>query len=753
MFRNTWGNTRLSRHEMTTFRIAATIAACGIAFGTIGQFYFPVLHGDLLIQSGSLLPFPSLAKLPHPEYRMPMDPRKVELNRREFARLALMSSALLMGPARWAHGDEPDVPPVSYFGAFRALPPGSVQPEGWLRAYLEKQAAQLGSKLPEVSWPFTAAYWEEEQEGESWWPWEQKAYWVDGATRLAVVLQDEKLLAQATRPIEYTLAHLGDNGYLGPDFFEEPKGDFHRWPQNLFLRGMSAAYDGEHSHQNANRRIVDAIKNHYLADPASYGAPSRNVTNLENMLWCYERTGDAKLLALAETSWRGFMAVGADTEHGDLSALRVFAATPINAHGVTYAETAKQPAILYMYTGKQDYLKFALAAQRRIFDHHMLIDGIPSTSEFFRTVTSLDSHETCDIADHTWSWGYMLLATGDGVWGDRVERACFNAAPGAIKNDWKALQYFSCPNQFLAMLDSDHNVMAHGSRMMAYQPNPGQRTACCGGNVHRIFPNYVIRMWMKSNDGGLVASLYGPSKLKTTVGADKQPIEIVQTTNYPFGERIRFEIHTDRPVSFPLSLRIPGWCVAPKLAVNGAAVDATRSPNGFVVLNRSFKSGDTITLDLSMKLAITRWPQNGVGVERGPLVYSFPIAEKWTTKVERKFSTVEFPSWEATPAGPWNYGLALDASKLESQVEITKKAASADAVLDPWENPPITLAVHAKKIEGWELQSNPDKPDQKFTPSLPDMSTCKVSDRMERVALVPYGSTQLRLTIFPALES
>jgi len=37
------------------------------------------------------------------------------------------------------------------------------------------------------------------------------------------------------------------------------------------------------------------------------------------------------------------------------------------------AEIAKLPAILYLYTGKQEYLKFAQAAQRRIFDHHMLI--------------------------------------------------------------------------------------------------------------------------------------------------------------------------------------------------------------------------------------------------------------------------------------------------------------------------------------------------------------------------------------------
>jgi DUF1680 family protein len=477
------------------------------------------------------------------------------------------------------------------------------------------------------------------------------------------------------------------------------------------------------------------------------------VTNIEDILWCYERTGDARLLTLAEDAWRGFMKVAADPDHGDLSELRVYANTPINAHGVTYAETVKQPAILYMYTGKEEYLKFALAGQRRIFDHHMLIDGIPSTSEWFRTVTSLDSHETCDIADHTWSWGYMLQATGDGVWADRVERACFNAAPGAIRNDWKSLQYFSCPNQFLATLDSDHNVMEHGGRMMAYQPNPGQRTACCGGNVHRIFPNYAIRMWMKSKDGGLAAVLYGASKVSATVGADNEKVEIEQTTNYPFDEQIQFKINSSRAVSFPLSLRIPGWCTAPKLALNGAAIPMPKCEKGFVVLSRSFKPGDQVTLTLSMKLKVSEWPENGMGIERGPIVYAMPIKENWTSKVERKYTTPEFPSLEAQPASAWNYGLALDKAKLESAIEVKKRTVTAEEALDPWGNPPISLTAPARKIEDWELEINPDNTAQKFTPCLPEVSTSKVSETVEKITLQPYGSTQLRVTIFPVVKS
>ncbi len=696
----------------------------------------------------------------------------LEMNRREFVRLTLMSSAMIAVADlnRGAVAETSAALDGAPYAVLTPLAPGAIRPEGWLRLYLERQAAQLGSQLPEVSWPFTEPYWAGEEQAESWWPWEQKAYWLDGATRLALVLGDQKLLDKTRSYLRYTLDHPGSNGYLGPKFFEDPVGDYHRWPQNVFFRGLAANSDAELSDSAGSGQAADlkrdagsgheairALHKHYLNDKADYGKPIRNITNVEDILWCYQHTGDDQLLEMAERAWNEYMTVTGPgpADLGDLSQMRVYAATPINAHGVTYAEIVKQPAILYLYTGKEEYLRLALAAQRRIFDHHMLIDGIPSTTEWFRTRTSLDSHETCDIADHTWSWGYMLMATGDARWADAVERGCLNAGFGAIKKDWKALQYFSCPNQFLATIDSDHNVMEHGGFMMAYQPNPGRHTACCGGNVHRMLPNFVIRMWMRDGAGGLAAVLYGPSRVKTTVGAEAREIEIVQRTDYPFGEEIHLTLNPTAPVVFPLSLRIPGWCSAARLAVNGKPVSLPQIKNGFATLRRRFSAGDTVTLTLPMKTALSHWPQNGVGLEHGPLVYSLPIKESWTPVAVERYTTAEFPGWNALPASAWNYGLEIDEARLHEEVKLQRKPMTKD----PWVDPPVTLRVPAKSLASWQLQANPDNPEQLFTPPLPESSAETLGGEgklqfgdLEELTLAPYGSTHLRVTIFPRAE-
>jgi hypothetical protein len=108
------------------------------------------------------------------------------------------------------------------------------------------------------------------------------------------------------------------------------------------FRGLAALGDsGRGTAAGDQGGIADAMPRHYLSDQAAYGVDGRNITNIEPMLWCYARTGDARLLALAEHAWQQFLRgasaaereperrTGEQRPFADLGPARVYADTPI----------------------------------------------------------------------------------------------------------------------------------------------------------------------------------------------------------------------------------------------------------------------------------------------------------------------------------------------------------------------------------------------------------------------------------------
>ncbi|MGA8149542.1 MAG: beta-L-arabinofuranosidase domain-containing protein [Terriglobales bacterium] len=643
---------------------------------------------------------------------------------------------------------------------FRELQLGSVRPEGWLRLELTKQANGITGHQPDFCFPFDRRYWDSNERGQDvesrnggifWYPWEQMGYWLDGAYRCARLIEDHHLRALAMEPIRYTVEHPVDGWFLGPRRLlalpsnptDEDPG---RWPQAVFFRALAGAAEGENTPD-----IVAAMSRHYLSDTqcdyqhGPYGPRDR--INIESMLWCYAHSGDRRLLDKAEEVWSHVPA-------SDLEALT--ADRPSDMHGVTFAEVSKLAALLYMYTGDGRQRDVSLAAMRRVFKYHMLSDGTPSTTEKLHETGALNGHETCDIVEFNLSWGYLLMATGAGDFGDRVERALFNAGMGAIRKDWSGFQYISCPNQIHLARNScqpDHN----GTAAALYGPNSDHRpeypfiTACCAGNVARMLPTYVQRMWMSAGDGGPAAAFYGPSRVAAVVGKKQQAVEIVEETTYPFSERIRFRIVSSVPVEFPLHLRIPAWCKRPQLMLNGKPLRLPATENGFVVLERVHAGGDVITLDLPMDLSVGHSSDGGTFVERGPLVYSLRPKEEWTTIAMPEFeiTSPDFPMWAAAAASPWNFALAIDEhASLEQQVHVEQTATGAD----PWSKPPISLAVAARRVSGWDLvRPKGDDANWFKTPPLPAATSRLGAD--ETVHLVPLGSTHLRITVFPTCGS
>jgi hypothetical protein len=129
-----------------------------------------------------------------------MDEKKSEdtgLNRRDFIKGAVAGSAVLATGLPQILEAEKAPSSSRPYAELRSLPPGAIKPEGWLRLHMEGQA-KLASALPEISYPFfSGTFWEGEENSPAWFTWEQKAYWVDGATRLALALGDEALLAES----------------------------------------------------------------------------------------------------------------------------------------------------------------------------------------------------------------------------------------------------------------------------------------------------------------------------------------------------------------------------------------------------------------------------------------------------------------------------------------------------------------------------------------------------------------------------
>jgi hypothetical protein len=526
-----------------------------------------------------------------------------------------------------------------------------------------------------------------------------------------------------------------------------------------------------HHSATGDSRIIPALTRHYQSNTSAHCGSknvvqlpdARDVCNVETILWLYGKTGNRFLLDHAIQAYETYNRLLPDD---DTTLNNLLSDKRATEHGVTYNEIGKLGAILYQYTGDATYLNATINAYRKMDRDQMLVDGVPSSNEHLRGKDPLDSHETCDIADYTWGAGYLLLTTGLAEYADKIERACFNAAPGAVRSDFKGLQYFSCPNQVIADASSNHNLLGRGhSPLMSYRPIPA--TECCTGDVNRIMPNYAARMWLTDGEGGLVAALYGPSQVTVKVGAEGQEVTVVEKTDYPFSERIDFEVRAAAPTTFTMWLRIPGWCRSPQALVNAQPYEQGLSAGSFIPITRQFRDQDRITLILPMEIKVERWPREGISVERGPLAYALRIEEDWQVDPQDPRSTADFPAWNLYAASRWNYALAIHIEQPEKDIEIIHKPDT----LAPWSihTAPIELRLPARRVLGWRIvrkdgvfsgyHEGRDGSMKKrkltgkfaFTPELPNPETLSqhLGRKIEMVTLVPYGCTKLRITIFP----
>jgi hypothetical protein len=336
----------------------------------------------------------------------------------------------------------------------------------------------------------------------------------------------------------------------------------------------------------------------------------------------------------------------------------------------------------------------------------------------------------------------MLPIAGDPAFADQLERIAYNALPAQTTEDFRARQYFQCANQ----------VLVTRARRNFYEEDYHQGTdlcfglltgyPCCTCNMHQGWPKFVQNLWYATDDGGFAALVYSPCSLETRLPGGVT-VRIREETEYPFEEQVRFRIEPSAPVEFPLRLRIPDWATAVELDLNGQG-QAVESRERIMTFRRIWKPGDQLTVRFAAQTRVSRWAENSVAVERGPLVYALRMQEDWRAV---KATDAYGDYLEILSGSPWNFGL-LEADVNQPAERMLVRATGAKAAY-PWtvQGAPLEIRLQAKRIPEWQLYKNMAGP---LPHSRPQLHLQQAGT--EAISLIPYGCTRLRITEFPVVR-
>lgn len=626
------------------------------------------------------------------------------------------------------------------------LPAGSVQGQGWLKELMNRQSSGLTGHLGEIS-----AWLQKEdnawlsKDGKGKYGWEELPYWLRGYQNLAYQMKDPKMIAEAKTWIEGALNSQRPDGDFGPLHYEAPGvRDF--WANMVMLYCLEDHYD-----RTGDKRVIALMTKYFqfqnsLPDekliPRSW-QHVRGGDNLYSVYWLYNRTGDKFLLDFANKLDR----VTLDWNRKDRLP---------NLHNVNVAQGFREPATRYQQTKKKEDLQASydvLAKMRRTFGP--VPGGMWGGDENSRPgyKDPRQAVETCGMVEQMLSDEIMNGITGDTFWSDHAEEVAFNSLPVAFTQNFGALRYLTAPNMALSD-DRDHSPGIDNSGPFLMM-NPFS-SRCCQHNHSMGWPYFAEHSWMATPDSGLYAAIYAPSTVTAKVG-NGTTVQINETTQYPFRDTLTFAITTPKAVSFPLYLRVPAWCSAPAVAINGRAVRIDAPKNDFIRIARNWKSGDRVTLRLPFELKVTRYEENknSASVAYGPLTFSLKFNELYETvdstktaigdsQWQKDADPAKWPSTIIRPGSPWNYALELSGSNPAKSFTVETRPWPADNYPFSTESAPIVIKAKGRKVPEWKI-------DQYGLVAPLQQSPVKTSEPLEDLTLIPMGSARLRISAFPVV--
>ena len=594
-----------------------------------------------------------------------------------------------------------------------------IKPRGWLKKQLEIQARGLCGNL-DIVWPDIrdSAWIGGSREG-----WERVPYWLDGFIPLAYLLDDNDMIMRAKKYIGAIVSAQKDDGWICPCADSE-RDNYDTWAVLLICKVLCLYCDCSQDDsiievtEKCLKQFNSHINNHTLRN---WGA-ARWFEGLISIYWLYEKTGEKWLITLAKKlrvqgfDWRELFKNYLLDDCTD--------EWEYYSHIVNIAMMLKSEALWSLF-GETDAEEFANAAIEYLDKKHGTAIGHFNGDENLSGNSPIQGAELCSIVELMYSYEILFSITGDIKWLDKLELLAYNSLPAAVSPDMWTHQYDQMINQVAAfpMSKQPFRTNNNEAHLFGLEPHFG----CCTSNFGQGFPKLAMSTFLKA-ENGIASCVLSPSVIETEIDGVKVKCELV--TEYPFRDKLKYIIESAAPVDFSLYIRIPSFA-------KSALIDGNDTKCGeFAEISKKWNGKTEVNVTFEFKTEIVPRPENMVCVRRGALFYSIPIKEKWEkveyTKdgVERKYPYCDYYIY---PLSKWNYALADDKFEISEQ--------EFDLPFNT-ENPPIILTANAAEIEWGFNLGHCDR--------LP-LSTNPIS-KSQKIKMIPYGCTNLRMTEFPYIK-